>query len=74
METAEEFLDEKAETHWSGYHLCSIIKTYEARELMIEFAKMHVQEALRQADEDLSLRYEYDSDLILNAYPLENIK
>jgi hypothetical protein len=48
---------------------------------MIEFAKLHVEAALKEASE----RYEYDEihisdnpeflkDSILNSYPLENIK
>lgn len=54
----------------------------------IEFAKMHVVEALRQASENFIMRLkdnayeldmnddwmEVDRDSILNAYPLENIK
>lgn len=48
-------------------------------EMMIEFAKMHVKEALQKAYENAGLEYYgdevcYDKDSILNAYPLENIK
>lgn len=53
--------------------------------LMIEFAKMHVTEALKQASEsvDCELTHYYSSERnafdkveesILTAYPLENIK
>ena len=43
---------------------------------MIEFAKIHVKEALREAEQKV---YEDDgesvtSNIILTAYPLENIK
>lgn len=53
-------------------------------EIMIEFAKLHVEAALKQASEGVIVNYtddyackgdrEMDSDYILNAYPLENIK
>jgi hypothetical protein len=55
--------------------------------MMIEFAKMHVQEALKEASEKAKIKYEYsgntgseycdeyvDHNSILNAYPLTNIK
>lgn len=57
---------------------------------MIEFAKLHVQEALKQASEKVEMitdenqdfrlqscnciDYVLDTKSILNAYPLENIK
>ena len=46
---------------------------------MIEFAKLHVKLALKQASENVIIdghpfEYELDKDSILNAYPLENIK
>lgn len=41
-------------------------------EAMIEFAKLHVEAALKEASEEIG---DYgERDLILNAYPLENIK
>lgn len=53
---------------------------------MIEFAKLHVQKALKQAALNAKITYEYegntgseycdtvvDQKSILNAYPLENI-
>lgn len=48
-------------------------------EMMIEFAKLHVKEALQKAYENADLEYYgdevcYNKDSILNAYPLENIK
>ena len=45
---------------------------------MIEFAKMHVEEALKQASEQVyvsdTVFCEIDRDSILNAYPLNLIK
>jgi hypothetical protein len=56
---------------------------------IIEFAKLHVQEALKEASEEATITYEIhedkntgieytakviNKDSILNAYPLENIK
>ena len=51
----------------------------EIPELMIEFAKLHVTEALKQASENAESYIQgesmvIDKDSILNAYPLENIK
>lgn len=51
-------------------------------EMMIEFAKMHVTEALKQASEKVEVNsvsfthndYDIDKESILSAYPLENIK
>ena len=59
--TAEEFLQNSNKTTFDA-----IEKT------MIEFAKLHVQAALKAAD-DNSIMY-ISADSILNAYPLENIK
>ena len=50
--------------------------------LMIQFAKLHVEAALKEASENAEQKwikftendYEIDKDSILNAYPLENIK
>lgn len=46
--------------------------------IMIEFAKFHVQQALKQASEleetNGTEGYKIYPDAILNAYPLENIK
>ena len=48
------------------------------KKAMIEFAKLHVEEALKQASEQVyvsdTVFCEIDKDSILNAYPLENIK
>lgn len=51
-------------------------------EAMIEFAKLHVKEALKEAEKE-TIKYVsktiielnmYNKNSILNAYPLENIK
>ena len=55
--------------------------------IMIEFAKLHVTEALIQASQQATIQYNYygntgtecydesvDKDSILNAYPLNKIK
>jgi hypothetical protein len=56
----------------------------ESVEIMIEFAKLHVEAALKAASEgqinrDIYMMLEYGEDMnfkksILNSYPLENIK
>ena len=73
--TAEEFLRNSSVTSSDRYDFLS------KQELMIEFAKMHVQEALKQALENSPTgsstdipSYEDMEDAILNSYPLENIK
>ncbi len=53
-------------------------------EFMIQFAQLHVKEALKQASEKANTKYEelpilgevynIDKETILNAYSLENIK
>jgi len=62
------------------------MKTYPADwDVMIEFAKMHVQAALKQAVIEASVEdygvlgedspfYRVEENSILNAYPLTNIK
>ena len=81
MKTAEEFLLQKP----------FILGMTRADQViaMIEFAKMHVQEALKQASEKAFVTpidheeisegsfipiWGVDDESILNAYPLENIK
>jgi hypothetical protein len=58
MTTVEEFI-EYQEDHYA-----------DKRWIMIEFAKYHVKEALKCAEE----RCITQADSILNAYPLENIR
>ena len=84
MKTAEEFLKNfnEEENNIDKLYYDSYVK-----KAMIEFAKMHVQEALRLASIEAEVEHElsnpYDpnseyqivnKDSILNAYPLENIK
>ena len=69
--TAEEFLINK---NMPGFAKHTVFTDY-----MIEFAKLHVKEALQKAYENADLEYYgdevcYNKDSILNAYPLENIK
>ena len=82
MITAEEFIEEKYSD--VPYELKDIT------DLMVEFAKLHVTEALKEASEkanygiyknnDGQEPYHHESniyvdeDSILNAYPLDNIK
>jgi hypothetical protein len=70
--TAEEFEQENAE-RFDSYS-----------EMMVSFARMHVENALDIASESAEIKkefihcigevYEIDKDSILNAYPLTNIK
>ena len=84
MKTAEDFLIKK---NYPLYNEFGGLGMYYVKEAMIEFAKMHVQEALRLASVEAEVEHElsnpYDpnseyqivnKDSILNAYPLENIK
>jgi hypothetical protein len=77
--TAEEFLIDKG---YSGFAKHTLVK-----EWMKEFAKLHVEAALKEASEKAKITYEYsgntgseycdefvDKDSILNSYPSENIK
>jgi hypothetical protein len=78
IRTAEEFLKE--------YELGNTgkIDIEDAKEAIIEFAKLHVESALKEASENATtinkpkfkgdINYVVDGDSILNAYPLENIK
>jgi hypothetical protein len=73
--TAEEFLiindDKDFRLSMSGRYVS---------EMMIAFAKVHVEAALKEASEDVELETygnfgnSVNKDSILNAYPLTNIK
>jgi hypothetical protein len=81
MITAEEFLINKGDADFrlsEGEYIS---------EIMIEFAQLHVKEALYEASEQAKIQYDYsgntgsefcdeyiDKDSILNAYPYNNIK
>ena len=84
MKTVEKFLIEK---NYPLYNEFGGLGMYYVKEAMIEFAKMHVQEALRLASVEAEVEHElsnpYDpnseyqivnKDSILNAYPLDLIK
>lgn len=52
---------------------------WKVKEKMIEFAKYHVEQALKAASENVIIdgnkhEYELDKESILNAYPLDLIK
>jgi len=74
--TADEFLRQKP--------FINGMKRGDQQVAMIEFAKLHVQAALKAADDKADVTvidvdmtgtiWGVDSDTILNAYPLENIK
>ena len=69
MITAEEFIEEKYAD--VPYELKDIT------DLMIEFAKLHVTEALKEASEKavgLHCTDFVDKDSIINSYPLDNFK
>ena len=78
MITAKLILTSK-ETYDSEY---STVSKYDALEAMIEFAKLHVEAALKKASEDTDVIYRghcfgdyiVDKNSILKSYPLENIK
>jgi hypothetical protein len=70
---------------YAKYMLPNGIDWYsEFGEMMIEFAKLHVEMALKEASENAELKYRIndiscndkilDKKSILNAYPLTNIK
>ena len=68
--TAEEFL---------SAHVRNPDLTQNFKRIMIEFAKLHVEAALKEASENVIIdgspfEYELDKNSILNAYALENIK
>ena len=83
--TASELFEEYS---WSsyledgGYATCIGIEDFE--KALIDFAKLHVQAALKAADDNADVTavdvcmtgviWGVDSETILNAYPLENIK
>lgn len=82
--TAEEFLIEKCNTWKDGEY---VYADYVSPETLIEFAKLHVEAALKEASKkaecctdaivDLGhtiIEAYVEEDSILNAYPLTNIK
>lgn len=77
---------EKMPTAWEIFNKYSDkanrIQEMHFEEMMIEFAKLHVEAALKAAVENAETKwikytdndYEVDEDSILNSYPIENIK
>ena len=70
----------------TGKETCDLeyptVSKHDALEAMIEFAKLHVEAALKEAEKE-TIKYVsktiielnmYNKNSILNAYPLENIK
>jgi len=75
MKTAKDFLIEKG---YTGFANKTDVPLW-----MVEFAKLHVDAALKSACENAwakhyrdsdGCEYDVDEDSILSAYPLENIK
>lgn len=72
LPTAEEFA-ERDGSHIMGYPVLTINQA-------IQFAKLHVKEALKVASEKAEIEYssrkdfEINKESILNSYPLDNIK
>jgi hypothetical protein len=73
--TAREFLISKRLNGWANHTVVA--------ELMVDFAKYHVELALKAASENAELQYSHteylneiyviDKESILTSYPLENI-
>ena len=82
MKTAEVILENEWNKNKNNYPFNEIYigEKIAINNAMIEFAKMHVQEALKQASENAEsyviggLTSEVDKDSILNAYSLDLIK
>ena len=83
MKTTEEFFKEYSDnTSLSEGHYDYLVEKNSFKEAMIEFAKMHVQKALKQALESIPClgsstdipSIEEVEKAVLNAYSLENIK
>lgn len=78
--TAEKFLNKKK---YPSFNENGGLGIHYVKEAMIEFAKIHVQEALKQASEKAQaynkskfssdINPQVDMESILNAYSLENI-
>lgn len=77
---AWEFLDKYDRVFFEDMPFCEgvAIEVTAVREAIIEFAKLHVKEALKQASEkalyDFEIEDIIDKNSILNAYDLNQIK
>jgi hypothetical protein len=81
--TAEEFLED---FDYKNQELGTDINYPMIERCMVEFAKLHVKAALKEASENVDINKEYyeslqegsnggiDMETILSAYPFENIK
>jgi hypothetical protein len=84
--TAEKFLEQYLRGNRVHDDIDRVIDEDDAIEAIIEFAKLHVEQALKEASKKAQIKYEYsgnvgeycdefvDVNSILNSYPLENIK
>ncbi len=78
--TAEEFFKGKSDSFDTQMRRETFYQNT-VKQLMIEFAKFHVEQALKAASKEAYTRdvpfsddVEVDPDSILESYPLENIK
>ena len=84
--TAEDFLKSK-EVVWETDRGTNVVNDFDCCKTMIEFAKLHVETALKEASISAETKeesgnpydmddkyYVVDKDSILNAYSLDNIK
>ena len=72
--TAEEFFKENK---YPSFNNNGGVGMYYVKEAMIEFAKLHVEQALREAEIIAQKTWgnsKIMKESVLNAYPLENIK
>ncbi|RPJ28035.1 MAG: hypothetical protein EHM25_10485 [Nitrosopumilales archaeon] len=80
--TAKEFAEDKFMDEESGFsfHSLSIVDRTQVTRVMIEFARMHVQEALKAEQQRIRIKSKgfvdttEEEKAILNVYPLSNIK
>jgi len=77
LPTAKQYFDSLNKTKVHGEFVLTESVSIKA---MIEFAKLHIQKALKEASEKAEINYEdfsgkyIDKDSILNAYNLDEIK
>lgn len=75
--TAEDFLVSKAKTNDKDIVLCSINNGDYTVEMMVAFAKYHVEEAIAEiarVEANSIEEANEDKEYMLNMYPLTNIK
>ena len=81
LPTAQEHINDRGFATWFVAHSDTegevVINFSDCKEAMIEFAKLHVQAQTEAILERFELRGEHsniDRNIIINAYPLTNIK